>query len=68
MNSISEAEKFEPENKFKKNVDEIKADHMKSITSLDMNLSAITSKKSPLSYENNNANLMTIILLQSPVK
>ena len=38
---------------------------MKIITSLDMNTSYITSNKPSSSYEHLNANLMTLIVLQS---
>ena len=40
-----EATKFEPETAFEKNIDEIKADQLKIITSLGMNVSAIISEK-----------------------
>ena len=43
VNSIIEATKYEPETSFEKNFDGIKYDNVKSITSLDMNLSVITS-------------------------
>ena len=68
MNSIIEVAKFEPETTFENNIDEIKADNMKSITPLDMNLPAVTSRKPHSSSEHLNANLMTWILLQSPGK
>ena len=44
VNSRIEATKFEPEKSFEDNIDVIKADHVKIITSLDMNLLVITSK------------------------
>ena len=40
-----EAAKFEPEPTFEKTINEIKANSLKSITSIDMNVSAITSNK-----------------------
>ena len=45
MNSIIEAKKFKLETTFENNVDDIKANHLKIITSLEIKLSAITSKK-----------------------
>ena len=39
----TEAENFEPETKIEKTLDEIKADHMKNIYSLDMKISSIKS-------------------------
>ena len=42
MNSRIEVEKFEPEPTFENTINEIKDDHLKSITSIDMNVSAIT--------------------------
>ena len=39
MNKRIEAEKLERETTFEKNIYEIKSDHLKIITSLDMNLS-----------------------------
>ena len=68
MNSRIEATKFEPETTFEKNIDDIKADHVKSITSLNMNLLAITSNKTYLSSEHLNVNLMPWIVLQLPIK
>ena len=68
MNSKSEAEKFESDPTFEKNINEIKYNHLKSITSIAMNISAITSNK-PYSFpEHLNSNLMSLILLQSPGK
>ena len=68
MNSRIEATKLEPEIIFEKNIYEIKADNMKIITSLDMNLSPITSNTHSLSYEHLNYNIMPQIFLQSPGK
>ena len=42
MNSIIEVEKFEREPTFEKTINEIKDNHLKSIASSAMNLSAIT--------------------------
>ena len=44
INNSFESEKIEPEPRFENTFNEIKANSFKSITSLDMNLSAITSK------------------------
>ena len=44
MNNRIEAEKFEPETTFEKTINDIKDNHLKSITSIAMNLLAITSK------------------------
>ena len=48
-NNSFEAEKFEPEPTLEKNINEIKANDLKSITSIDMSVSAITSNKNHLS-------------------
>ena len=45
MNSIIEVAKLKPEPTFEKTNNEIKDNHLKNITSIDMNLSSITSKK-----------------------
>ena len=66
VHSRIEATKFEPETTFENNIDEIKADNVKIITSLYINLSAIASKKPSLSYEHLNTDLMPWIVLQSP--
>ena len=63
-----EATKFEPEPKFEMNIDKIKYDRMKIITSLDMKLSDIDSNQTSLSSEHLNTNFMTWIVLQSPGK
>ena len=65
MNSIIEAETFEPETTFENNINEIKYYCMKSVTSLDMNLSAITLEKPLSSSENIKFYLMSCILLKS---
>ena len=49
MNNIFEAATFKPEPTFEKTINDIKADNLKSITSIDMNVSAITLNK-PYSY------------------
>ena len=62
------SEKIEPEPTFEKSINEIKANHLKSIASIDMNVSAITSNKPSLSSEHLKSNLMLCMLLLSPVK
>ena len=55
MNNSFEASKFEPEPTFEKTVNKIKFNHLKSIVSAAMNLSALTSfdnKIDPLSMNN----------------
>ena len=66
MNSRIEEAKFEPETTFEKTINEIKADYLKSITSLDMNLSAIISNRPSSSSEHLNTNLMPWMILKSP--
>ena len=68
MNIIIEATKLEPETTFENKIDEIKSDHKKSIASLGMNLSAITSNKNYVSSEHLNADIIPWIVLQSPGK
>ena len=68
MNSIIEAKKFKLETTFENNVDDIKANHLKIITSLEIKLSAITSKKPYLYSEHLNADLKPWVFLQSPGK
>ena len=68
MNSIIEVSKFEPEPAFEKTINEIKANNLKNITAIDMNLSAITLNKPYLSYEHLKSDLMPWIILQLPVK
>ena len=48
--------------------DEIKADHMKIINSLDMKISSITSNKPSLSYEQPYSNITKWPLLKSSDK
>ena len=45
MNNRTEAETFEPEPRFEKTINEIKANILKSMNSIDMNVSSITSNK-----------------------
>ena len=45
------AKKIEPEPTFENTINEIKANYLKNITSIDMNVSAITSNKPHLSSE-----------------
>ena len=45
INNSFEAETFEPEPTFENTINEIKPDYLKSISSIDINVSAITSKK-----------------------
>ena len=55
MNSSIEVEKFEPEPTFENNINEIKDNHLKSIASAVMNISAITffdDNLEPLSMNN----------------
>ena len=68
MNIRIEATKFGPEPTFENNIDKIKADHVKRITSLDVNISVITSKKPYLSSKHLNTYIMSSIVLQSSVK
>ena len=65
MNRRIEVEKFEPEPTVEKTINEIKYNHLKSIFSIDTNVSAITSNKPSLSYEHIKFYLMLWILLQS---
>ena len=60
-----EVENFKPEPTFEKTINEIKANHLKTITSIDMDVSDITTKKSSLSSEHLKINLAQWILLQS---
>ena len=64
MKSITEASKFESEPKFENNINDIKANHLKSINSIDMNPSPITLKKPYLSSEYLKPNLIPWIDLQ----
>ena len=62
------AEKFKLEPTFENTINEIKANHLKIITSIDMNVSAITLNKPSSSSENLKSDLILWILLQSPEK
>ena len=68
MNSIIEVAKFKPEPIFEKTTNEIKDNNFKSITSVDMNLSSITSNKPSSYYEHQNTYIMPWILLKLPRK
>ena len=63
INNSFEAAKFEPEPTFEKTINEIRSNHLKSITSIVMNISAITYNKTYSSPENLKLNLMPWILL-----
>ena len=65
MNSIIEEAKFEPEPISENTINEIKDDHMKIITSVAMNLSAITLNKPSSFSENIKSDLMPWIIQQS---
>ena len=54
-----EATKLEPETEFEKNIDDIKAYHMKSTKSLDMNLSAINPNEPSLYSEHLNTDIIS---------
>ena len=54
MNNRIEAAKFEPGPTFENTINEIKANHLKIITSVDMNVSSITSNKPHLSSKHIN--------------
>ena len=68
MNSKIEAEKFEPKPTFEKTINDIKDNHLKSVTSIAMNILAITLNKPSSSSEHLKDDLIKWILLQSPVK
>ena len=68
MNIRVEGKQFQPEPTFENAIYKIKANSLKNITSIDMNVSAITSNKPFSSYEHIKAYLMPWILLQLPVK
>ena len=63
MNSRIEAAKFEPKIIFENNIDDIKSNHMESITYFDMNISSITSNKPSSYYEHINSDIMSWIIL-----
>ena len=64
MNSRIEAGKFEPETTFEKTINDTKENNLKSINSLDANLSANTFNIPYLSSEHLEVNLMPWIVLQ----
>ena len=68
MKNSFEAEKIEPKQTFEKTINGIKANHLKSITSIDINVSAITSNKTSLSSEHLKPDIMPWILLKPPEK
>ena len=68
INSRNEVSNFETEPTFENTINEIKANHLKSITSINMNVSSITPKTLSSSYENIKSNLVSCVLLQSPGK
>ena len=68
MNRRIEVKYFEPEPTFENTINEIRSNHLRSITSIDMNVSAITLNQHSLSYEHLKYDIMTCILLQSPGK
>ena len=67
-NNSFEAAKFEPEPIFEKTINDIKYTHLKSITFIDMNISAITPNKPSSSSEHLKYDPMQWILLKSPGK
>ena len=64
MNSRIEVAKFEPEPTFEKTINEIKANHLKSITSIDTNVSTIKLNTTYFSSDYLRSNIMPWILLQ----
>ena len=68
MNDRIKSAKIESEPSFRKTIDDIKATNFKSITSIDKNVSDITSNKQYSSSEHLKSYLMPWILLQSPGK
>ena len=64
MNSKFESEKFNIEPIFDKTLNDIKGQHLKIITSIDMTALAIASNKSSLSCEHLKSNIVTWILLK----
>ena len=65
MNNITEVEKFKPERTFEKTINDIKDNHLKSITYIATNLSAINLNKSPSSSEYLKDNLMHLSSMHS---
>ena len=68
MNNSFGAENFEPKTTFEKTLNEIKYNRLKGITSIDMNVSYITSNKPSSSSEHLKYDPMQWILLKSPGK
>ena len=66
VNNSFEAAKFEPEPKFETTLNNIKANHLKSIDSIDINVSAITLNKPSSSSEHLKSDLVSWIPPQSP--
>ena len=66
MNNSFEAAKFEPEPTFENISNEITDNHLKSITSVDMNVSDINSNNPYLYSEHIKPDIIPCILLQSP--
>ena len=64
MKNRIEAAKLEPEPTFGNTINEIKYKHLKIITSIDINVLAITSNKPSLSSEHLKSDLMPWTLLQ----
>ena len=62
INNSFEAEKIEQEPTFENTINEIKYNHLKSITSIGMNVSSITSNKLSSSYEHIKYDLMPWVL------
>ena len=58
MNIRIEAAKFEPEPTFENTINYIKAKHLKSIISIDMIVSSVTSEKTPFSSEHLESDLI----------
>ena len=68
MNKSFKAEKFEPGPTFENTINDIKANHLKSIISIGMNVSDITFNKPYSSYEYLKSYLIPWTLLQPPLK
>ena len=59
-----EAETFESEPTFENNINEIKSNNLKDITSIEMNVSAITSNNPSLSSEHKTSKFIPCIHLK----
>ena len=68
VKSRIEVAKFEPEPTFENTINDIKANYLKSITSITINVPDITSNKPSSSSEHIKSYLVPWILLLSPVK